>query len=125
KALSDAAASASTKDAARYFRLPIDRAFAMKGFGSVVTGTLISGSVAPGDEVELLDRKSTRLNSSHVSISYAVFCLKKKNENINIVDGHHALRQHVAVPDLQLFLCFFLLRRLPIFLLYFHLLQSV
>src|SRR5436305_4658604 len=27
-----------------------------------------------------LDRKSTRLNSSHVRISYAVFCLKKKNE---------------------------------------------
>src|SRR5690606_42150435 len=27
----------------------------------------------------LLDRKSTRLNSSHVKISYAVFCLKKKN----------------------------------------------
>src|SRR5699024_11359166 len=28
--------------------------------------------------VDLSDRKSTRLNSSHVSISYAVFCLKKK-----------------------------------------------
>src|SRR5437868_9661409 len=28
------------------------------------------------------DRKSTRLNSSHVSISYAVFCLKKKKKNI-------------------------------------------
>src|SRR5438477_4888559 len=28
-----------------------------------------------------LDRKSTRLNSSHMSISYAVFCLKKKNKN--------------------------------------------
>src|SRR5207253_6964299 len=28
---------------------------------------------------EILDRKSTRLNSSHVAISYAVFCLKKKN----------------------------------------------
>src|SRR5439155_26066148 len=27
------------------------------------------------------DRKSTRLNSSHVAISYAVFCLKKKNNN--------------------------------------------
>src|SRR5690625_6215027 len=27
------------------------------------------------------DRKSTRLNSSHVAISYAVFCLKKKNDN--------------------------------------------
>jgi selenocysteine-specific elongation factor len=56
KALSDAAASTSVKDAARYFRLPIDRAFAMKGFGSVVTGTLISGSVGPGDEVELFPR---------------------------------------------------------------------
>src|SRR6266702_7753033 len=29
------------------------------------------------------DRKSTRLNSSHVAISYAVFCLKKKNKNYN------------------------------------------
>src|SRR5207249_6031463 len=29
------------------------------------------------------DRKSTRLNSSHVSISYAVFCLKKKKKNKN------------------------------------------
>ncbi|HEX9456793.1 MAG TPA: selenocysteine-specific translation elongation factor [Candidatus Acidoferrum sp.] len=53
KALFDAAMTALVKDAARYFRLPIDRAFAMKGFGSVVTGTLISGSVAAGDEVEL------------------------------------------------------------------------
>jgi selenocysteine-specific elongation factor len=53
KALRDAAANAVAKDAGRYFRLPIDRAFAMKGFGSVVTGTLISGSVGAGDEVEL------------------------------------------------------------------------
>src|SRR5690625_5749089 len=29
----------------------------------------------------ILDRKSTRLNSSHVAISYAVFCLKKKKKN--------------------------------------------
>src|SRR5699024_12864646 len=34
----------------------------------------------PGEtRLQLVDRKSTRLNSSHVSISYAVFCLKKKN----------------------------------------------
>jgi selenocysteine-specific elongation factor len=56
KALSEAAANASAKDSARYFRLPIDRAFAMKGFGSVVTGTLISGTVGAGDEVELFPR---------------------------------------------------------------------
>src|SRR5438445_8276813 len=31
--------------------------------------------------VLFLDRKSTRLNSSHANISYAVFCLKKKNNN--------------------------------------------
>src|SRR5207249_6191861 len=35
--------------------------------------------------VLLPDRKSTRLNSSHVSISYAVFCLKKKKIKINIL----------------------------------------
>src|SRR5690606_40395680 len=33
---------------------------------------------ADQSRVEYLDRKSTRLNSSHVKISYAVFCLKKK-----------------------------------------------
>src|SRR5205814_7758577 len=32
----------------------------------------------PGTDVPLRDRKSTRLNSSHLGISYAVFCLKKK-----------------------------------------------
>src|SRR5699024_11468153 len=32
-----------------------------------------------------LDRKSTRLNSSHVSISYAVFCLKKKQINLYLI----------------------------------------
>ena len=53
KALGAAAAEIPGKDAARYFRLPIDRAFPMKGFGTVVTGTLISGSVSAEDEVEL------------------------------------------------------------------------
>src|SRR5438445_5642527 len=36
------------------------------------------------------DRKSTRLNSSHANISYAVFCLKKKNNSRNHVGAHHA-----------------------------------
>src|SRR5699024_12237340 len=40
-----------------------------------VLGSTIAG---PGAVVAGEDRKSTRLNSSHVSISYAVFCLKKK-----------------------------------------------
>src|SRR5437773_9664550 len=37
----------------------------------------------------VLDRKSTRLNSSHITISYAVFCLKKKNNGITGPDGPH------------------------------------
>ena len=36
------------------FRLPVDRAFTMKGFGTVVTGTLISGDIRLGEEVEIL-----------------------------------------------------------------------
>src|SRR5207249_11423724 len=40
-------------------------------------GLPVVGLVVPGRE---RDRKSTRLNSSHVSISYAVFCLKKKKK---------------------------------------------
>src|SRR5699024_12400817 len=39
----------------------------------------VRGKDAENDEV-FSDRKSTRLNSSHVSISYAVFCLKKKKK---------------------------------------------
>lgn len=35
-------------------RLPVDRAFTMKGFGAVVTGTLVSGQISEGDELELL-----------------------------------------------------------------------
>src|SRR5436305_11822296 len=40
--------------------------------------------LSPGKPMEPLDRKSTRLNSSHVRISYAVFCLKKKKTQENI-----------------------------------------
>src|SRR5690625_6456077 len=41
------------------------------------------------DEVE--DRKSTRLNSSHVAISYAVFCLKKKKNKNNESNSYQSL----------------------------------
>src|SRR5436305_14653022 len=47
-----------------------------------------AGDVIRGEWAQVgrsLDRKSTRLNSSHVRISYAVFCLKKKKHMINAV----------------------------------------
>src|SRR5690625_6903347 len=44
----------------------------------VIPTMIIAGGLAGGINGTLLDRKSTRLNSSHVAISYAVFCLKQK-----------------------------------------------
>src|SRR5207249_11082854 len=49
--------------------------------GVVGVATVQQGGDAGGSQhavIDTIDRKSTRLNSSHVSISYAVFCLKKK-----------------------------------------------
>src|SRR5690606_39910576 len=56
------------------------QAFAEKA--SRLAGALIERGMTRGATVGLLlgDRKSTRLNSSHVKISYAVFCLKKKRK---------------------------------------------
>ncbi len=51
--LREAAAEVAEKDSTRHFRLAVDRTFAMKGFGRVVTGTLLSGSVHIEDEVEI------------------------------------------------------------------------
>src|SRR3989449_5776207 len=58
--------------------------------GQVLGGRLILENLRnekfPGDDV---DRKSTRLNSSHGYISYAVFCLKKKKNNGVVTSSVH------------------------------------
>src|SRR5262245_64697666 len=46
--------------------------------GGTRTASISAGFVALAMALDGLDRKSTRLNSSHLGISYAVFCLKKK-----------------------------------------------
>src|SRR3712207_7697383 len=46
----------------------------------LVPGTVVE-AIRPGGDLRRADRKSTRLNSSHANISYAVFCLKKKKNN--------------------------------------------
>src|SRR3712207_9436501 len=43
---------------------------------------LAQPGVAPDEQRVVRDRKSTRLNSSHANISYAVFCLKKKHKEL-------------------------------------------
>jgi len=47
------AAEVPAKDSSAAFRLPIDRVFSMKGFGTIVTGTLISGSVRKDEELQI------------------------------------------------------------------------
>src|SRR3712207_6914732 len=44
-------------------------------------GARAHGAAGHGEPAQHEDRKSTRLNSSHANISYAVFCLKKKNKH--------------------------------------------
>src|SRR2546426_4080169 len=46
---------------------------------------LTADDIDAGRVLRVEDRKSTRLNSSHLVISYAVFCLKKKKKNVNEV----------------------------------------
>src|SRR5438067_13370354 len=72
--------------------LPISRVARSSVAGTTVGGAQPSTGAGP----RTTDRKSTRLNSSHVSISYAVFCLKKKTSAplraADIVHAHaHAL----------------------------------
>src|SRR3712207_8126494 len=57
------------------------RTFARKSKGSVAV------ALAEADVTQQGDRKSTRLNSSHANISYAVFCLKKKKMNRNYIQN--------------------------------------
>jgi selenocysteine-specific elongation factor len=56
-------------------RLPIDRVFTMKGFGTVVTGTLMAGTVSLGDEVEILP----------VGVSAKVRGIQVHNESVETV----------------------------------------
>src|SRR2546426_1531036 len=59
---------------------PIDGYGAL--LGGVSEGLQSAGLAdAPRIRIDIRDRKSTRLNSSHLVISYAVFCLKKKKKN--------------------------------------------
>src|SRR3712207_7015015 len=69
-----------------YFRALPD-CFCFSCFSCLVRGKIFLGILVT---YYLEDRKSTRLNSSHANISYAVFCLKKKNppRNITLHSAH-------------------------------------
>jgi len=66
-AVHQVASEIEEKGDAGLFRLPIDRVFSIKGFGTVVTGTLISGSIRTGEDVTVLPlRISSRIRGMQV-----------------------------------------------------------
>jgi selenocysteine-specific elongation factor len=87
------------KDAGQHFRLPIDRAFAIKGFGAVVTGTLISGGVSPGDEVELFpQRKRLRVRGAQSGGKAVERALAGQRTAVNLAGIEHtALERGMAL----------------------------
>ena len=67
KVLDDLVKEVPERELGSFFRLPIDRVFIMKGFGTVVTGTSISGKIRTGDEVTIFPQKiSTRIRGIQV-----------------------------------------------------------
>ena len=57
QALIRVAAEVSSKDAGAMVRLPVDRVFTMKGFGTVVTGTLVSGTIRKEEELQVFPKE--------------------------------------------------------------------
>jgi len=81
------AAEASTKDASGFFRLPIDRVFSVKGFGTVATGTLVSGSVAKEQEVEVYPKeRRLRVRGLEVHGSAAERAVAGQRTAVNLAD---------------------------------------
>ncbi|HWF39331.1 MAG TPA: selenocysteine-specific translation elongation factor [Candidatus Acidoferrales bacterium] len=86
-----AAQAAPKKDALRYLRLPIDRSFAMKGFGTVVTGTLVAGSVKIDDEVELYPTgRRLRVRGLHSGGASVERAMAGQRTAVNLVGIDHA-----------------------------------
>ncbi|PWU10800.1 MAG: selenocysteine-specific translation elongation factor [Terriglobia bacterium] len=85
--LGRAAGAALEKDATGYFRLPIDRAFSIKGFGTVVTGTLVSGTVAKEQEVEVYPSgRRLRVRGVQVHGSQAERAMAGQRTALNLAD---------------------------------------
>ena len=79
------AADVPARDTEALFRLPIDRVFTMKGFGAVVTGTLIAGKVKKEEEVEVFpSRKRARVRGVQVHGSSAEQAIAGQRTALNL-----------------------------------------
>lgn len=73
----------------RPFRLPVDRVFSLKGFGTIVTGTVLDGTLAPGDEVMLYPQ--------------GVACRVREiqNHDVKLDRGEAGMRLAINLPDVE------------------------
>jgi selenocysteine-specific elongation factor len=79
------AADVPARDTEALFRLPIDRVFTMKGFGAVITGTLIAGKVKKEEEVEVFpSRKRARVRGVQVHGSSAEQAIAGQRTALNL-----------------------------------------
>jgi len=84
-ALARVASEVTAKDSAALARLPIDRVFTMKGFGTVVTGTLVAGTIRKEDELEVLPaRKRVRVRGVQVHGSSAEAAFAGQRAALNL-----------------------------------------
>ena len=84
-ALAKVASEATAKDASAIARLPVDRVFTMKGFGTVVTGTLVSGTIRNEQELAVFPSgKSVRIRGVQVHGSAAQEALAGQRTALNL-----------------------------------------
>jgi selenocysteine-specific elongation factor len=84
-ALAQVASEVAAKDSAALARLPIDRVFTMKGFGTVVTGTLVAGTIRKEEELEVFPvRKRVRVRGAQVHGSPAEAAVAGQRTALNL-----------------------------------------
>src|SRR4029453_17053884 len=97
-------AKSGPKDETDIFRLPVDRCFTMKGFGTVVTGTLIAGRVQKEEEVEVFpSQRAVRVRGIQVHGHAATKASAGQRTALNLqgIDVADVQRGMVlTVPDL-------------------------
>ncbi|HEV7501172.1 MAG TPA: selenocysteine-specific translation elongation factor, partial [Vicinamibacteria bacterium] len=89
--LRNLAAAAPPRPADGLLRLPVDRAFTLRGFGTVVTGTLVSGRLGVGEEVEILPgERRARVRG-----------LQVHGEQVDDVSAGHRTAVNLSALDVQ------------------------
>jgi selenocysteine-specific elongation factor len=84
-ALARIASAIAAKDSKALTRLPIDRVFTMKGFGTVITGTLVAGTIRKEDELELFpSEKRVRVRGVQVHGTPAEFAIAGERTALNL-----------------------------------------